>query len=105
MVNQLLDAELAPQGIASLVLHPGSVLTRMNSDDSDVKPPGEGSTITPRDSVSGINRYPCTPPSWRKWIETTTGFYPTILKLVELGTFRENLYCNGLVLPYDYASS
>ena len=60
MVNRLLDAELAPQGIASLVLHPGSVLTRMNSDDSDVKPPGEGSTITPRDSVSGINRYPCT---------------------------------------------
>ena len=54
MVNRLLDAELAPQGIASLALHPGSVYTRMNNDSSDVKPPGEGSMITAEDSVRGM---------------------------------------------------
>ena len=30
MVNRLLDAELAPLGVAMVVLHPGTVQTRMN---------------------------------------------------------------------------
>ena len=43
MVNRLLDAELAPLGVSSLVLHPGTVQTRMND-----------SGILPSESVGGM---------------------------------------------------
>ena len=43
MVNRLLDAELAPLDVSSLVLHPGTVQTRMND-----------SGILPSESVGGM---------------------------------------------------
>ena len=42
-VNRLLDCELAPLGVSSLVLHPGTVVTRVN-----------GSGIPASESVEGI---------------------------------------------------
>jgi NAD(P)-dependent dehydrogenase (short-subunit alcohol dehydrogenase family) len=43
MVNRLLDCELSPLGVSTLVLHPGTVITRMNS-----------SGITASESVGGM---------------------------------------------------